>query len=81
MMMGSIPPVISKGYEAKGEYKTIGGLKTCMFWIISSVNSASRLLTIVFTDVTGPADATRAILVIYGKYFFLVRSISKSTER
>ncbi|KAH8689561.1 Alpha/Beta hydrolase protein [Talaromyces proteolyticus] len=40
----SIPPVVSKGYQEKGEYKTIGGLKTY---------------------VTGPADATRAILVIY----------------
>lgn len=24
-----IPPVVSKGYKAKGEYKTINGLKTC----------------------------------------------------
>ncbi|RAO69679.1 uncharacterized protein BHQ10_005691 [Talaromyces amestolkiae] len=44
----SIPPVISKGYEAKGEYKTFGGLKTY---------------------VTGPADATRAIFVIYEDIF------------
>lgn len=25
----NIPPIISKGYQAKGEYKTINGLKTC----------------------------------------------------
>jgi hypothetical protein len=25
----SIPPVVAKGYEPKGEYKTINGLKTC----------------------------------------------------
>jgi hypothetical protein len=27
----SIPPIISKGYEPKGKYETIGGLKTCKF--------------------------------------------------
>jgi hypothetical protein len=26
-----IPPVVSKGYQPKGEYKTINGLKTCRF--------------------------------------------------
>jgi hypothetical protein len=25
----SIPPIVSKGYEPKGKYETIGGLKTC----------------------------------------------------
>ena len=25
----SIPPIVSKGYEAKGKYETIGGMKTC----------------------------------------------------
>lgn len=24
-----IPPIVAKGYQAKGEYKTINGLKTC----------------------------------------------------
>lgn len=24
-----IPPVVSKGYQAKGGYQTINGLKTC----------------------------------------------------
>jgi hypothetical protein len=27
----NIPPIISKGYEPKGRYETIGGLKTCKF--------------------------------------------------
>lgn len=25
----SIPPIVAKGYEGKGKYETIGGLKTC----------------------------------------------------
>lgn len=25
----SIPPVVAKGYQAKGGYQTINGLKTC----------------------------------------------------
>lgn len=40
----NIPPVVSKGYQAKGSYEEIGGYKTY---------------------VTGPADATKAIVVIY----------------
>ncbi|KAL0937590.1 dienelactone hydrolase [Colletotrichum truncatum] len=40
----NIPPVIAKGYQAKGSYEEIGGLKTY---------------------VTGPADAKKAIVVIY----------------
>lgn len=50
----SIPPVISKGYEAKGEYKTVGGLKTY---------------------VTGPADATRAILIVYDIFGFFPQTL------
>jgi hypothetical protein len=30
----SIPPIVSKGYEPKGKYETIGGLKTCKFFSI-----------------------------------------------
>jgi hypothetical protein len=26
----SIPPIVSKGYQEKGKYETIGGLNTCM---------------------------------------------------
>ncbi|KAF7552696.1 hypothetical protein G7046_g7335 [Stylonectria norvegica] len=40
----NVPPIVSKGYEAKGSYEEIGGYKTY---------------------VTGPADATKAIVVIY----------------
>lgn len=25
----NIPPVVSSGYQVKGKYETIGGLKTC----------------------------------------------------
>jgi len=50
----SIPPVVSQGYQAKGEYKTIGGLKTY---------------------VTGPADATHAILVIYDIFGFFPQTL------
>jgi dienelactone hydrolase len=40
----NIPPVVSKGYKAKGTYEEIGGYRTY---------------------VTGPSDATKAIVVIY----------------
>ncbi|KAF4621529.1 hypothetical protein G7Y89_g14546 [Cudoniella acicularis] len=50
----SIPPVVSKGYEAKGKYETIGGLKTY---------------------VTGPADATKALLYIYDIFGYFPQSL------
>lgn len=50
----SIPPIISKGYEQKGKYETVGGLKTY---------------------VTGPADATKAILYIYDIFGYFPQSI------
>jgi dienelactone hydrolase len=50
----NIPPVVSKGYEAKGTYEDIGGYKTY---------------------VTGPADATKAILVIYDIFGFFDQTI------
>lgn len=28
-----IPPIVAKGYQAKGKYETINGLKTCMPFI------------------------------------------------
>ena len=31
----NIPPIISKGYEPKGKYETIGGLKTCKSYSIA----------------------------------------------
>ncbi|KAJ5342112.1 hypothetical protein N7541_011236 [Penicillium brevicompactum] len=48
------PPVVSKGYKAKGEYKTINGLKTY---------------------VTGPEDASKAILVVYDIFGFFDQTI------
>ncbi|EEH22058.1 hypothetical protein PABG_04269 [Paracoccidioides brasiliensis Pb03] len=50
----SIPPVISKGYEGKGQYHTINGMKTY---------------------VTGPENATEAILVIYDIFGFFPQTI------
>lgn len=56
----NIPPVVSKGYEAKGTYKDIGGYKTC-------TNSIARRWKkpLTWIDVTGPVDAKKAIVVIY----------------
>ncbi|KAL3493528.1 hypothetical protein BJX62DRAFT_235129 [Aspergillus germanicus] len=50
----TIPPIIAKDYQPKGEYKTINGLKTY---------------------VTGPADATKAILVIYDIFGFFPQTL------
>ncbi|KAF6835917.1 dienelactone hydrolase [Colletotrichum plurivorum] len=50
----NIPPVISKGYEAKGAYEEIGGFKTY---------------------VTGPADAKKAIVVIYDIFGFFPQTL------
>lgn len=37
----NIPPVVSKGYEHKGKYETIGGLKTCTFFFTVDCSIAS----------------------------------------
>ncbi|KAE8144301.1 hypothetical protein BDV25DRAFT_167159 [Aspergillus avenaceus] len=50
----SIPPIVPKGYQAKGEYKTLNGLKTY---------------------VTGPENASKAILVIYDIFGFFDQTI------
>ncbi|KIN01563.1 hypothetical protein OIDMADRAFT_19348 [Oidiodendron maius Zn] len=50
----SIPPIVSKGYEAKGKYETIGGMKTY---------------------VTGPANATKAILYVFDIFGYFPQSI------
>jgi len=50
----NIPPIISKGYEPKGKYETIGGLKTY---------------------VTGPANASKAILYIYDIFGYFPQSL------
>jgi len=49
-----IPPVISKGYESKGKYITLNGLKTY---------------------VTGPSDASQAILSVYDIFGFFPQTI------
>ncbi|OAX81741.1 hypothetical protein ACJ72_03911 [Emergomyces africanus] len=50
----SIPPVVSKGYEGKGKYLNIHGMKTY---------------------VTGPENATEAILVIYDIFGFFPQTV------
>ncbi|KAJ5542758.1 hypothetical protein N7535_005182 [Penicillium sp. DV-2018c] len=49
----SIPPVVSKGYNAKGEYKTINGLKT----YVTGPESASKAILVIF-DIFGFFDQT-----------------------
>jgi len=62
----NIPPVVSKGYELKGKYETIGGLKTCEYILICVAHAHAYPLSI---DVTGPLTATNAIFVIYDVCF------------
>ncbi|KAG6016616.1 hypothetical protein E4U43_003440 [Claviceps pusilla] len=50
----NVPPVVSKGYEAKGTYEEIGGYKTY---------------------VTGPSDATKAIVVIYDIFGYFEQTL------
>ncbi|PGH11571.1 hypothetical protein AJ79_04829 [Helicocarpus griseus UAMH5409] len=50
----SIPPVVTKGYEGKGQYQTINGMKTY---------------------VTGPDNATEAVLVVYDIFGFFPQTI------
>lgn len=50
----NVPPVVAKGYEGKGSYEELGGLKTY---------------------VTGPADATKAILLVYDIFGFFPQTI------
>ncbi|OGE47839.1 hypothetical protein PENARI_c036G09081 [Penicillium arizonense] len=49
----SIPPVVSKGYQAKGVYKTINGLKT----YVTGPESASKAILVVY-DIFGFFDQT-----------------------
>jgi len=44
----SIPPVVAKGYEPKGEYKTINGLKT----YVTGPESATKAILVVY-DIFG----------------------------
>ena len=76
----NIPPIVSQGYEAKGKYETIGGLKTCELFSIanpchfpsfhpSTANASNEI------DVTGPANATKAILYIYDIFGYFPQSL------
>lgn len=48
-----------EGYETKGEYKEVGGLKTCMFLVQSFQHQLTH------TDVTGSPDSKKAIVDVY----------------
>lgn len=50
----NIPPVVSKGYTAKGSYDEVDGLRTY---------------------VTGPADATKGIVVIYDIFGYFDQTV------
>jgi hypothetical protein len=40
----NVPPVVTKGYKAKGTYEEIGGYKTCMFACAESRWDSNRVL-------------------------------------
>ncbi|KAM3534632.1 hypothetical protein MY4038_002044 [Beauveria bassiana] len=50
----NLPPIVSKGYQAKGKYEEVGGYKTY---------------------VTGPADATKAIVIIYDIFGYFEQTL------
>ncbi|KUI57628.1 hypothetical protein VP1G_04978 [Cytospora mali] len=50
----NIPPVVSSGYEKKGEYETIGGVKT---YVTGPVKEASKGILVIM-DIFGFFDQT-----------------------
>ena len=83
----SIPPIISGAYSPKGDYKTIDGLKTCMFYPRPSMGQVLSIQLLSWriydsltetTDVTGPDSASEAIFIIYGE---LSLTVSANTVR
>lgn len=71
---------MSKGYEAKGEYEEIGGYKTCMFFSLGFVfwvYSIGMLMngTTDYLDVTGPADAEHAIIIVYDIFGYFEQTL------
>ncbi len=69
----SIPPIVSKGYEGKGKYETIGGLKTCTYPALANLVRYDDANSIV--DVTGPSNASKAIFFIYDIFGYFPQSI------
>jgi hypothetical protein len=71
----SIPPIVSKGYDPKGKYETIGGTKTCKLlppqrftWICILADSRS-------SDVSGPANASRGLLFVFDIFGYFPQSL------
>ncbi|KAF5018978.1 hypothetical protein F66182_9024 [Fusarium sp. NRRL 66182] len=67
----NIPPVVSKGYEAKGTYKEIGGYRTCTNTYLQPLQEATADLI----DVTGHVDAKKAIVVIFDIFGFFDQTL------
>jgi dienelactone hydrolase len=74
----SIPPIISNGYNGKGTYKTIAGLKTCSYTSFSVFLVVRAFIidnSFPTPDVTGPPSATKAILLTYDIFGFFPQTI------
>lgn len=77
-----IPPV-SVEYTEKGKFETIAGVKTCKFICFSF--APHQWFAYLFTeqkamwplgiDITGPADATQAIIFIYDVFGFASQTL------
>jgi len=65
----NIPPIVSKCYQEKGKYETIGGLKVCRSPFPHSCSFLTK------TDVTGPSTATKALVVIYDIFGFFPQTL------
>lgn len=84
----TIPPVVSEGYQAKGGYITVDGLKTCKsmppasiacsvgYHVLKTYTPESIALAHTrHPDRTGPADAKHAILIIYDIFGFFPQTL------
>lgn len=50
----SVPPVVASGYQARGAYEQVGGMRTY---------------------VTGPADATKALVVVFDIFGYFDQTV------
>lgn len=68
----NIPPTVAEGYVAKGSYTEVGGFKSCKDVPSHTLPLASKEYSLVSqpavtneVDITGPASATKGIIIIY----------------